>query len=129
MSNILIVENDSAVCSLASIVLQHHGHTVCVASTAEEAERTYGDSYPDILVANISLPGKSGTDFALELVRSHAHVRVLFITGSPAQRASDAEILRKMPHGSYTLLKKPFGPGVLSNTVRELLGRKITITA
>ena len=31
-----------------------------------------------------------------------------------------------MPLGWYTLLKKPFGHGVLSNTVRELLGKKTT---
>jgi len=126
MANILVVEDDFAVRSFVSLILQRDGHSVCVASTAEEAEGTCADFHADILVADIALPGKSGIDLAGTLLRSQPHARILFVTGWPIQRVSDSKNLRNMQHGSYAFLQKPFSPGVLSSTVWELLGRKTT---
>jgi DNA-binding response OmpR family regulator len=78
----------------------------------------------DLVIADVMLPGgRSGTEFALELITAHPSVRVLFISGTPLDdwRATDLENMKRLPAGSCSLLFKPFFPNVLEARMRELL--------
>lgn len=124
MATILILEDEVDVRELFALILGQHSHTVLEASTAEEAKRVSTENRVDALVTNVILPGgKSGTDFALELLRSQPHVRVLIVSGWPVQRTDDRENISKMPEGSYLILQKPFGIDMLVRKVRDLIGK------
>src|SRR5205823_2204531 len=66
---------------------------------------------------------RSGTDFAVNLLRQQPNIRVLFISGLPVEgwEENDAENLRHIPDGSCSVLCKPVSPQVLLDAVDALL--------
>jgi PAS domain S-box-containing protein len=120
---VLLVEDQVGVRDLARRVLEGYGYSVCVAGSGEEAllrasER--GATAPDALVADLVLPGMSGTELAERLAASHPGVGVLFITGYMEDFVGRHG---RLPEGAR-LLQKPFAPTELVAALRDLLDGK-----
>jgi two-component system, cell cycle sensor histidine kinase and response regulator CckA len=115
---ILVVEDDEAVRELAARVLRRAGHRVLVAASGEEAlaEAERGTGF-DLLVADIVMPGMSGTELAERLRRQRPDLPILFTSGNAAGAFQDAtELLR-----DSSFMEKPYDPAALAARVRELL--------
>jgi DNA-binding response OmpR family regulator len=73
----------------------------------------------DLLIVDVSLPGRNGVDLARWLLRQRAELKVLFVSGWVG-----AELLRS--HGIVEsdrhFLGKPFRPAELLERVRSVLG-------
>jgi two-component system, cell cycle sensor histidine kinase and response regulator CckA len=115
---ILLVEDDPAIRALAYSSLREVGHTVLVASSAEEADRELdgfqGDV--DVLVTDVDLPGVDGFALAERVRARMPRIRVLVVSGYNASRAVQGENLP--PGVSY--LAKPFGPLDLQQHVADV---------
>ena len=127
--NILVVEDEAAVRDLISLVLRENGYNVWEAATAEQAERIGGARRIDVVISNVVLPGRSGTDLAISLLDSQPHIRFVFVSGWIELRRHDTTNIARMPEGTYTTLEKPFAPDVLTAHVRKFLGEQRTRTA
>jgi CheY-like chemotaxis protein len=114
---VLVVEDDHAVCVVTRRVLESAGYRVFAAHNAVEAldvaDRVR--SALDLLVTDITMPGKSGFELGAELRQRQPGLRVLYLSG----HGEDMGPRPSLP-GSE-LLGKPFTASVLLARVRLLL--------
>ena len=66
-ATILVVEDEPAIQELISATLQHAGHRVMRAYSAEEAVPLVYGTLPDVVLLDWMLPGMNGIQFARRL--------------------------------------------------------------
>ncbi|MET0388230.1 MAG: response regulator [Polyangiales bacterium] len=118
-STILLVEDEDAVRMVARRVLRTRGYHVHEARTADEAERIYQREAGqiDLLITDIVMPERSGTELAEALRLIAPGLRILFMSGYAGAAAPTLEASRT---GRF-FLEKPFTPSSLLAKVDEAL--------
>lgn len=118
---VLLVEDDDAVRSLASVVLRQHGYKVMEAASAEAAERILHSDHEsiDLVLSDIVLSGMSGPQLSEKLrkTRPDIQMRFMFMSGY----ADDAVIRHGILETEVAFIQKPFTPDGLARKVRETL--------
>jgi len=117
---VLVVDDESAVRILVQSVLRTMGYEVTTASGGREALRAvYAESAtPDLLVADIDMPGMTGIELAARLTVERPTVRVILMTGDAASAARARDRARFV----VAVLLKPFTTSELREVVREAIG-------
>src|SRR5919201_7085941 len=121
MASVLVVEDEPQIQELVAINLEHFGHRVRRAASAEEAEAAIRSALPDVLVLDWMLPGESGLAFARRL-RGDPRTRDLPILMLTA-RAMEADKLLGLDAGADDYLTKPFSPKELAARIKAILRR------
>src|SRR5262245_37752720 len=104
MSNILVVDDEQAVCWTLERALSQEGHRVQVAASAKEALTKAGRQRPDAILLDVRLPGMDGLT-ALGRLRQVSHdAPVIVIT---AFGNLDTAV-RAVEGGAFDYLAKPF---------------------
>jgi CheY-like chemotaxis protein len=116
---ILVAEDDASLRSLICRALRNAGYRVLEAKDAEQALARCEDAKPDIdlLLTDVVMPGRSGSELARELVSHIPGLRVLFISGY----TDDATMRYGVERAEVALLDKPFTPRILLQKLREVL--------
>ena len=122
MSQVLVVEDESAIAELMSINLRHAGYEVVIATTADEALAQVDRVLPDLVVLDWMLPGQSGLQLAKRW-RSQARTRELPIIMLTA-RAEESDKISGLDAGADDYLTKPFSTHELMARIRAVLRRK-----
>ena len=90
------------------------------ASSGDEAIETGKRQYDivDLLVSDVSVPKRSGTEVALELITSNPAMVILFVSGTPiyAWTRNDLNNFRQLPPDHVAVLEKPFGARAFLDT-------------
>ena len=116
---ILVVDDEVPVRELAAAALTQHGYAVLQAGTPPEAlavARAHVGPI-DLLLTDVVMPGGSALAIVEGLTSTHPDLRVLFMSGYPADEA----VRRGVAAGEANFLQKPFTPAVLAARVRHLL--------
>lgn len=121
-ATVLIVEDEPQIQELVAVNLEHVGHRVLRASSAEEAESAIRAELPDVLVVDLMLPGESGLAFARRL-RANERTRDLPILMLTA-RAMEQDKLLGLEAGADDYLTKPFSPKELAARIKAVLRRR-----
>ena len=118
---ILLVDDDSAVRSVARIALEKAGYVVIEASAGEEALAAVAarNTSVALLVADVVMPRMSGKELARRLRELSPKARVLYISGYTANVISHHGILE----ADLNFLQKPFSATELLTVVREILDK------
>jgi two-component system, cell cycle sensor histidine kinase and response regulator CckA len=118
---ILLVEDDTAVAALAESMLTRIGYRVLVAHAAAEAVAASAGHAGgiDLLLTDVVMPGGSGCDMARTLRASRPSLKVLYMSGYPA----DAVVRHGVEEGEMAFLQKPFSLASLAAKVREALSQ------
>ncbi len=119
---VLVVEDEPQIQELVAVNLEHSGHRVLRASSAEEAETAIRSELPDVLVLDWMLPGESGLSFARRL-RADERTRDLPILMLTA-RAMEQDKLSGLEAGADDYLTKPFSPKELAARIKAVLRRR-----
>ncbi len=104
-------------------MLEHAGALVSMAGSVDDALGQLEAVAPDVIVSDIALPFRDGYDFIRE-IRSHPDVRIsgIQVLALTAQgRELDRENILQAGFDGY--LRKPVGPAVLIEAVRNVMGR------
>ncbi len=80
MFNILVVEDDINLNKLISSVLSQNGYKTYPCYNGEVALEKFADSYIDLIISDIMMPGKDGYEFAKEIRTKNSEVPILFVT-------------------------------------------------
>ncbi len=116
---VLIVEDEPEVRQLAADALASAGLETCCAGTAEEALEAADRFPPDLIVADIALPGDSGLELVRRLRQRAGELPAVILTGLGDPAAlSEASRLRPVE-----LLTKPLDLRRLRDAVVGELGR------
>ena len=116
---ILLAENEDAVRTLLSRVLQSHGYTVLEAANGVEALKIAGD-HPEqihLLLTDVVMPQMGGRELAERLQPLRPGLRVLYNSGYTDNAVIHQAILE--PDGAF--LQKPFSSETLLLKIREML--------
>ncbi|MDH3255394.1 MAG: response regulator [Acidobacteriota bacterium] len=114
---ILLVEDDSAVRTLATAILKGKGYEVLAADNPNTALTLATDSSIDLLVTDIVMPGMNGVELAERLTARRPDLKVLLLSGY----AERAIIEDKLADPRTPFLGKPFKVADLLAKVREVL--------
>lgn len=116
---VLILEDESALLSLASTVLTDAGYEVLTADSIAQAVRLFSEHADEIslLFCDVVLPDGSGPEFAEHARASRPSLPVLLTSGYMDQ-AMGQEILDKH---RYPFIGKPFSPADLVEYIEKLL--------
>jgi len=121
-ATVLVVEDEPQIQELLAVNLEHSGHKVLRAASAEEAEAAIRKALPDVLVLDWMLPGESGVAFARRL-RTNERTRDLPILMLTA-RAMEQDKISGLEAGADDYLTKPFSPKELAARIKAVLRRR-----
>jgi two-component system phosphate regulon response regulator PhoB len=121
-ANVLVVEDEPQIQELVAVNLEHAGHRVRRAASAEEADAAIRAALPDVLILDWMLPGESGLAFARRL-RTDARTRDLPILMLTA-RAMENDKISGLEAGADDYLTKPFSPRELNARIKAVLRRR-----
>ncbi len=116
---ILLVEDDPSVRTVTARALGNLGYTVLSAGEPQEAIRMVasGAGTIHLLITDVIMPGMNGKDLARQLALKHPGVKILFMSGYPADVIAHRGILET----GLAFLPKPFTFDTLARKVREVL--------
>ncbi|MGQ0650880.1 MAG: phosphate regulon transcriptional regulator PhoB [Betaproteobacteria bacterium] len=121
-ATVLLVEDEPQIQELVAVNLEHTGHQVLRASSAEEADAAIRRALPDVLVVDWMLPGESGLAFARR-IRADERTRDLPILMLTA-RATEQDKIVGLEAGADDYLTKPFSPRELAARIKAVLRRR-----
>jgi two-component system cell cycle sensor histidine kinase/response regulator CckA len=121
-SVILIVDDEEVDTTVMRRALERTGgFTVLEARSYDAAVQTFDEKQDeiDLVVVDVSLPGRNGVDLARSFKRQRADLKVLLVSGWVG-----AEVLRThgIPESERHFLAKPFRPADLVARVQSILG-------
>ena len=121
-ATILVVEDEPSIQELIAATLQHSGHKVLRADSAEEAVNLVNETLPDVVLLDWMLPGMSGIQFARRL-RASERTRDLPIIMLTA-RSEEHDKVAGLDAGADDYLTKPFSPRELLARIKAVLRRR-----
>jgi DNA-binding response OmpR family regulator len=98
-------------------ILREEGFAVVSLTDGETALLRMADVDPDLVIADVFLPGRNGSDLCREIKTHFKHVRVILTAGM--LETFDEEDARRA--GCDAILKKPFEASVVMETIRPLV--------
>ncbi len=113
----MVVDDDPAVRGVAAEMLRASGHEVVELPSGEAALDQLRRARPDLMLADLAMPGMSGVELAEAARRHWPGLPVLFMTGF----AEDALLA---PITGEPVLRKPFGATELAARVAAAAARR-----
>jgi two-component system, OmpR family, response regulator len=116
---LLVVDDDPDIRRIAFLALERiGGFQVTLASNADEALERAGVELPDLVLLDVSMPGRDGpaTMSALREMPGGERIPVIFFTAT----SSEVEVARLCALGAIGVVAKPFDVTDLPRRVRGL---------
>jgi CheY-like chemotaxis protein len=124
--NLLLADDSVTIQRVIKLTFADEDVDVVAVGDGDQAVAAIEKAPPDIVLADVAMPGRSGYDVAQHIRTSPhlAHIPVVLLTGAfePVDEARALEV------GCDGVLAKPFEPEVVVSRVRELLLRGHTVT-
>jgi two-component system cell cycle response regulator DivK len=118
---ILVVEDALVNRKLIGLLLTHEGYDVRTADSAEDALQMLSNYRPELILADIQLPGMNGLDMTRRVKQDPrtSSIRVIALTASSVEEERD----RALGAGCEDFISKPINTLTLSTKIRESLAR------
>jgi CheY-like chemotaxis protein len=109
MSRVLLADDSPHAQRMGERILREEGYEVVIVSDGDTAMLRLLDADPDVVVADISMPGISGYQIC-EYVKANMPGAIVALTAGAMEPFDDAEVERVRPDAT---LKKPFESSLL----------------
>lgn len=116
---LLVVEDDQALSSLLVRALREESYAVDLAQDGQEAEWLAYENPYDVIILDVMLPIKNGTEVLKNLRDGGIQTPVLFLTA----KDSKEDVVKGLDVGGDDYLTKPFSLDELLARIRALLRR------
>ena len=118
MSRILLVDDSPHAQRMGERILSEEGYEVVTVSNADSALIRLDDVDPDVVLADVVMPGRTGYEICqyLKMSPRHRHVRVI-LTAGVMETLDEAAAVRVEADGT---LRKPFEASALIAAVKPL---------
>ncbi len=109
--SILVVEDEIAILDIISFVLRREGYRVYSALNGKEAIEIISskNTHVDLLIADLIMPGMSGTELASCLKEQFPEIRIIYTSGY----TEDMLVQKDKLEWDAVFLEKPFSPNDL----------------
>ena len=121
-ARILVIDDDRVILEMLNLALSKADFEVVAAGDGEEGLRLFREQRPDLVIADIAMPGIDGYQVVSQIRESeHSETKtpVIILT------AHEQSVMRAYAEdlGADLYLTKPVTPRQLVEHIRELLGR------
>ena len=117
---ILVVDDEEALCDLASEVLLKHGYRVLCAASGEKALEILETEAVDLLFSDVIMPGMDGYELASRVKKNYPDIIIQMASGFSNMR-HESEFDEKL---HQQRLLKPYRSKILMHRIRSLLDRE-----
>ncbi|HET6215081.1 MAG TPA: response regulator transcription factor [Micromonosporaceae bacterium] len=124
MARVLVVEDEESFSDALSYMLRKEGFEVSVAATGTSALTEFDRSGADIVLLDLMLPERSGTEVCRQL-RQKSAVPIIMVTA----RDSEIDKVVGLEIGADDYVTKPYSPRELVARIRAVLRRQTTEAA
>jgi len=118
---VLLAEDEDAIREFIKKLLKEYGYKVITASSGQEAINEF-KAHKDkiqLVLLDVIMPNKNGKDAYDEIKKIRPDIRVLFMSGYPADIIHKHDIIEK----GFAYIEKPASPTKLLRKIREVLGK------
>jgi two-component system, response regulator PdtaR len=115
---VLVVDDDAVVLATVSQGLRAHGYEVSEACSGEKAIQLALKEHPDVVLADIRMPGMSGIDTVAEILKN-IDTAVIFLTAY----SDEALVTEALDKGALGYLVKPVSVPNIIPTIEAALKR------
>src|ERR1700677_3437000 len=119
LQRILIVEDEDNAREGYEPLLRRWNWAVLGVGSGEEALAKFQEFQPDLILADVELPGMNGLDLLKQLGDEILRIPVIIITG----RGSDERVVQAIDAGAYWYIEKPLKPPGLRALLDRAFGR------
>lgn len=103
-ANILVIDDDEAICSLFEDTLEESGYTVTTANESSKGLELVKNHDYDLVFLDLKMPGMNGAELFGQIKAIKPSLPVTIITGF-----ADSDLMMKaLTHGPLGVMKKPF---------------------
>lgn len=114
----LVIDDDTNLLQLASLLFKKAGYTVLTASDALDGISQFFIHHPDIIILDIVMPGNDGFEIC-ERIRKVSDNPIIMLTALN----QETDMLRGLAAGADDFLTKPFNPEILLARAKTILRR------
>ena len=119
MLNILLVEDNTDLCTIMAQELERNGYAVTLAHDGEEASKLFEEKHIDLVITDIMMPRKNGIEL-IEYIRSvNKNIPILIVSAKASQKDKYQGFLA----GTDDYMVKPIDIDELVMRVNALLRR------
>jgi len=122
MALILVIDDEEGMRALLRGLLEKEGHKVLEAPDGMAGIPLYQENRPDLVITDIFMPEKEGTQTILELRKNNPNVKIIAISGGELAARIDVLGTAKI-FGALRVLTKPFRLEDMRQAVKELLAQ------
>src|SRR5271169_5184742 len=119
LQRILIVEDEENARKGYEALLHKWNCEVLGVASGEDALAKLAEFHPQVILADVELPGMNGLDLLRQLGEEVQRTPVIIITG----RGSDERVVQAIDAGAFWYIEKPLKPPVLRALLDRALGR------
>ncbi len=119
-TNILIVDDEASVRSLLRRILEKNGYHCTTVSDAADARTCMKETYFDLLLSDIEMPGESGLDLIQSVKTEYPDMAIIMVTVINDQKTARVAI----EMGIYGYIIKPFDENQILISVANALRRQ-----
>lgn len=120
MQRVLVVDDDTLVADTLVLVFQKNGFEAKAVYSAEDALPCAHQFNPDLMLCDITMPGKNGLALVQEVSHELPSCRIIVLTGIYSNLQPVRDQARKLPR-PVGLLTKPCQPVDLLREARAML--------
>ncbi|HOD65258.1 MAG TPA: response regulator [candidate division Zixibacteria bacterium] len=118
--SVLLVDDEDELIAALSPVLRRRGMTVSAASGGEEALRVLRESFVDVVVLDLKMPGMDGLAALRHMKREFPDVEIVIMTGHPSADSA----VQTIKAGASEYLMKPPDTDELVGAIRKVFRRR-----
>ncbi len=115
---VLVVDDDTALAEMVGIVLRAEGFEPSFCGHGDEALEAFRATAPDLVLLDLMLPGKDGTEVC-RAIRAESGVPIVMLTA----KSDTVDVVLGLESGADDYISKPFKPKELVARVRARLRR------
>ena len=119
---ILIVEDETSICSFVKTILETNGYQALVATTCEQGLMMFSSHVPDLIILDLGLPDRDGLEL-IRTVRCTSNAPILVLSA----RTMELDKVQALDLGANDYVTKPFGTAELVARVRAALRNRRSI--
>lgn len=117
-SRVLVVDDDTALAEMIGLVLKSEGFDPVFCADGDSAIGIFRSSAPDIVLLDLMLPGKDGTEVCRQ-IRAESGVPIIMLTA----KSDTVDVVLGLESGADDYISKPFKPKELVARIRARLRR------
>lgn len=120
MARIMVIDDDPQIRDMLTLMLEAAGHEVVIAEDGEIGMEMYREDPADLVITDIIMPEKSGTEAILELRREFPDLKVIAMSGG-GRTGPYGHLMLAQRFGADRVFAKPLKRKDLLAAITDLL--------